>query len=198
MRGHCEPSVPIISNDTPQRPDSQRSAKSCSCQGEDGEKEPLNPRELCLSRVAFHIPQNISLAFRWRRKQNRTEQIYGSLPVQGWVSVHIQSRAVKETKSSRWPERQHLLSLSLLWGSEGGVLSSQWWSEKVRMEKQTKPKKRKGLCPNPSSPLLNNFPAELWRHFLRFTVGTDKGTKQLLNQLAEFLQGASRGGPKSL
>jgi hypothetical protein len=68
------------------------------------------------------------------------------------------------------------------------------------MEKKKKQRKRKakGLCPNPSSLLLNNFPAELQRHFLQFTVGTDKGTKQVLNQLAEFLQGASGGGLKSL
>lgn len=122
MRGHCEPSVPIISNDTPKDQTLRDLQRAVAVR----EKEPLNLRKLCLSRVAFHIPQNISLAFQWRRKQNRTEQIYGSLPVQGWVSVHIQSRAVKETKSSRWPERQHPLSLSLLWGSEGGVLSSQW------------------------------------------------------------------------
>lgn len=65
------------------------------------------------------------------------------------------------------------------------------------MEKQTK-QKAKGLCPDPSSLFKNNFPAELRRHFLQFTVGTDKGTKRLLNQRAEFLQVASRGGLKSL
>lgn len=82
-----------------------------------------------------------------------------------------------------------------LWGWCGFLTVVKWESEDG---KTNKTKNAKGLCPSPSSPLLTNFPAELWRHFLQFTVGTDKGTKQLLNQLAEFLQGALRGGPKSL
>lgn len=53
----------MIHNDTPKDQTIGELQSAIADMGEGERKGPLNLRRLCVSRVAFHIPKNVSLGF---------------------------------------------------------------------------------------------------------------------------------------